>query len=908
MFSKTPFLHYGLILLLGVVLTMSGCVDMDKLSDSAKLGSFQVKEVMTPSAVLGVVTLDNEAHTVNIALEHGKYLEQILFSADIKIDKDAEKLLNINPDSVLVIDRNGDGMITADDNITFYVRAKSGLPQEWSLTLTPVDYSDNTDITAMRISNIPSGFKIARDAFVYKESESEYYIKIIAPEQGVFPITLTTECVFATSGTQLLKTDDNGKLEVRPATDTLTFSTSREIRYIYTEAEDGKRAVWPVYLESGEAVYAGNENKFREDQKRTINIGDPQVLVTKDNGNQYLSFTVDSVNNEIVVNMRGAGEDGEIAYPVELGMGFNLRSNQVCVGYNSGQKITLTGNDDYYEFILYDRINDTKKVWKIRVQSYRSSEADVKSFTLSRSAPNTVKFDRTATDINVETGVITLVVTEGMDDFPVTLRANIRVSDYAETIGLGSGEDFIINDVNSVKEFKVRAEDGTLKNWTVRIRFAGELNDEAKVETFRILDYRGARGLLQMETTSVIDHEAKTITLTVTNKGNDLPLTFHAAMSISYRASYVGTQYSNTTAWSFRSLSDTKQVTVRSEDGLVQNTYTVQIIDNSPAASSDADMISFKATNFPSGYTVTKTDVNQQERTILFTITVKGSSSFSFTPTLTLSEGATTVGITSGTKYTFGSVNDVKTFSVVSEDGQTSNTWTMKCRYVPQVPNGDMERWSTDTYSKQVPTGWSSSNNSITTAVKKQSGSVDGTNCAYLETTSVLGNIAGGSIFLGWFKMDLSQLSEPKNMSHFGIPFDAYPSAVTADVKYISGGSGDMACIEIHMLHYSGSGSIDYHTFGSKDANGIYRADPSKEPGITVVGHGRDEFGTTNGWVTKRLPVTWYYDNPHTGYTRSQLPVTHIYVSYCTSYRADYIEGAVGSKMWVDNVRLEYDE
>ncbi len=907
MFSKSISLRCALFMLLSWLLLPS-CVDMDKLSDEANLSTFSVKEVITPSVSLGSVRIDNDAKSVVIALEHGKYLEQILFSADIKIDERAEKLLNIDPDSVLVIDRNNDGMIDSQDKVTFYIRAKSGLPVEWSLILDPVDYSDNTDISDFIVKEAPADFAIARKGFVYKESETDCYVKIIAPEQGNYPMTLTADVMFTDADTKMLTYDESNKLVPAEQPCTLIFNNSRDILYINTESADGKRAMWPVFLASGEAIYAGNEAKFRDEQKRTVNIDNPQVLVTKDNGNQYLGSDVDSINNEIVVKMRGAGENGAIAYPVEVAMGFNLRSNQVAIGYSSGQKVSITGDNDSHNFYLYDRVNDIKKSWKIRVQSYRSSEADVKSFSLSRYSPSTIKFERDKTDINIETGVITLIVSEGMNDFPCTMRATIRVSSYAETLGLNSGEDFIINSISDVKDFKVRAEDGTIKDWQIRLRFSGELNDEAKVETFRILDYKGQKGMLQMETSSVINHEQKTITLTVTNKGNDLPLTFHAAMSISYKASFVGTQYSNATLWSFRTLSETKQITVRSEDGLTENTYIVQINDNSPAASSDAELISFKATGFTSGYTVTQTTVDQQNKKILFTVTVKGASSFAFTPQLTLSEGATTVGLISGTRYNYGNVKDVKTFDVVSEDGQTVNTWTMMVRYVPDVPNGSMERWSTDTYSKQVPTGWSSSNNSITTAVKKQSGSVDGTTCAYLETTSVLGNIAGGSMFLGWFKMDLSQLGEPKNMSHFGIPFDAYPSAVTADLKYVSGGNNDMACIEIHMLHYDGRGTFDYHTFGEKDANGIYRVNPSKEPGITVVGHGRDEFGSTNGWVTKRLPVTWYYDNPLTGYTKEALPVTHIYISYCTSYRADQIEGAVGSKMWVDNVRLEYDE
>ena len=886
-------------------LLMCGCVDMDKLSDKAGLNAFEVKEVYTTSAELGSVSIVGD--TVKIALEHGRYLSEILFSADITLDNDAEKLLNLNPDSISVIDKNNDGMITEADDVLFYLRAKSGLPIEWHLVLVPTASNDNTDIRSAQVSDAPHGFMIGKDAFIYKESDTEKHIKIIAPRCGEFPITLTMNFVMADSKAKLYKADASGHLVACPLQDTLRFGSEREVRKVVVEAEDGKKSEWPVLIAQGQAVYADNEKNFRQDQVRTVNIASPTVIVTNANDNEYWGdYTVDSVANEIVLNMRGAGEDGAVKYPVTLAVGFNLRPNQVCVGYTSGRSITLGGEP--MEFYMYDRVGDLKKLWRVRARDYQSSEADVEAFTLTRSTPSDVKFKLSDTEINKETGEITLVVESGLDKFPVILRSTIKVSGHAELIGISSSEDYILNDINSVKEFKVRAEDGTMKDWHIRLRFAGTLNNEARVESFRVTDYKGANGLLQMETQGIINHDDKTVTLTVNSHGKDMPLTFHAAVSISYKASFVGTQYVSSYEWKFNSLDDTRKITVKSEDGLVENVYTVVFNDKSPAASSDAELLNMKATGFASGYTVSDTYVDYSSHVVTFTVTAKGSGSFYFTPQLTLSEGATTEGIISGTRVNFASVKDVKEFYVVSEDGQNRTLWTIRIRYVPQIPNGDMEKWSTDRYSKKVPTGWSSSNNSITTAVKAQSGSVDGSTCAYLETTSVLGNIAGGSIFLGWFKMDLSQLGEPKQMSHFGIPFDAYPAAVTADVKYVSGGSGDLASIEIHMLNYEGSGEIDYHTFGTKDANGIYRADASKEAGITVVGYGRDEFNTTNGWVTKRLPVTWYYDNPLTGYTKDRLPVTHIYVSYCTSYRADYIEGTVGSKMWVDNVRLEYDE
>ncbi len=891
------------------VVMLSGCVDMDKLSDNAKLSSFTIKDVYTPSAQLGSVSIDNDAHQVSVALEHGRYLPEILFSADINIDKEAEKLLNINPDSVSVSDKNGDGMIDEEDNVLFYIRAKSGLPVEWTLVLKPVPHNENTDFRSVLVSKAPSGFIVADETFLYKESEEEHFVKIIAPRLGEFAqggseFELSYALEEATSS--LMMADEQGHLQKQPSPVKLAFTSERDTRQVVIEAEDGRRSTWPVIIATGHDVFAANEKNFRQEQIRTVNIAPINVLVPEANGNEFLGYQVDSLNNEILLNLRGADIDGKIKYPITMVMGFNQRPNQVCIGYKSGRSVVLKDANSPLEFYLYDRINDIKKLWRVKANSFKSNEADVKAFVLTRSTPSSVKFRLADTEINAETGVVTLVVEEGLDKFPVVLRSNIKVSDHAELIGISPTEDYILNDINSVKEFKVRAEDGTLKDWQIKLRFAGTLNNEARVESFRITSYKGAKGLLQMETQGVINHEQKTITLTVNSGGKDLPLTFNAAVSISYKASFVGVQYTESYKWTFNALNETKKIVVRSEDGNTENTYTVSIIDNSPAASSDAELINMRATGFASGYTVSKTDVDNNSHTITFTITAKGSGPFSFTPQLTVSEGATTEGIISGTKVTFASMSDVKTFYVVAEDGQNRTEWNIRILYVPQIANGDMEKWSTDRYNKKVPTGWSSSNNSITTAVQPNSSSVDGSTCAYLETTSVLGNIAGGSIFLGWFKMDLGQLSEPKKMSHFGIPFDAYPTAVTADLKYVSGGKGDLACVEIHMLNYTGSGELDYHTFGSKDANGIYRADPSRESGITVVGHGRDEFDTTNGWVTKRLPVTWYYDNPLTGYTKEKLPVTHIYVSYCTSYRADQIEGAVGSKMWVDNVRLEY--
>lgn len=855
------------ILMLAV---LSACGDLDKLSSSADVVSFQIDTVYTASVELGIPQIDRQEGVIQIPLLYGKYIPDIRFKAQVRIDKDAKQLLNLNPDTVTVS--------RWTEDVMFYVAAQNGSVREWAVRLVPVAQDKPADVLGMAVADFtPSTCVVGDSAFVFVDG-TERYIKVMAP-QAVFPLTVKPSFRLS-EGCKVV----GGEQE-------LTFQSRLDLKTVSIEAEDGFVQDWTVFVETGDIIYADNQAGYPGTQTYSTNLAESSMdvsLLTGD-GNQIARFEVDSVQNVVSIVVRNSTSRSP-QYPLSVRMDFPLRFNQMSIGLQPGETITFSGPDQVKTFYLYDQYNDLKKLWKVRIEPYKNNEAEVTSFMLTRSTPSSVKFLMDSTEINSENATITLVVNDGTDAFPVQLRANVGVSAGATLFGIENGKDFVMDNLNAQKTFMVIAEDGTEKQWTIRLVFAGALATDADVETFRITSYHGAAGKLQMSQTADVDKVNKIITLTITAKGSDLPLQLKAAMSLSYKATMTQGAFSPNDFLTFNSLADTYRFTVRSQDGLTENQYTIRLDDHSPAAGTAADLLTFKANNIAAGYVVASTSVDQAGRTITMHVTQKGSGQFSFIPQYTTSDGAIVAGISPTAALRFASLKEQKTFSVTSEDGQTVNRWRIQISYEPPLTNGTMD-WSGTT----LP-GWSSSNTSYATIAQRATGQ-DGTSCTLLTTGSAAGFFASGSIFLGRFEMSLSQVSNPKAMTHFGIAFDGRPKSLSFDVSYST--SNDKGSVDFQLLNYTGSGSIEYHKYGSVNSAGKFVADASREPGVTVVAYGYTTISNTNGWTRITLPLDYYY-------TEDQMDVTHIFITFSTSYQGDQFKGSSDSKMYIDNIVLNY--
>lgn len=268
--------------------------------------------------------------------------------------------------------------------------------------------------------------------------------------------------------------------------------------------------------------------------------------------------------------------------------------------------------------------------------------------------------------------------------------------------------------------------------------------------------------------------------------------------------------------------------------------------------------------------------------------------------------------------FTFSGPNDKKQITLIAKDNQDERVWNIQV--VPTIENSNFDSWVNVGTSKVninptpgVGLGWATANNSFvqgTTPVSNQTGFA-----AQLQTgiqnLSALGIgelITAGTIFTGYFKINVSYLSNPPLMTYFGIPFIMRPSSISVDAKYEAGvkfqqsekvGQNsfkikdlpgvDQGRIWVELLRWEGNGDLEYH------------GDPVD--GLKVLGKGEIIFDGANtalrNWNNYTIPII--YDNKY-----KDLEPTHISIVMTSSRQGDLFIGAKGSTLTVDNVVVNF--
>lgn len=268
--------------------------------------------------------------------------------------------------------------------------------------------------------------------------------------------------------------------------------------------------------------------------------------------------------------------------------------------------------------------------------------------------------------------------------------------------------------------------------------------------------------------------------------------------------------------------------------------------------------------------------------------------------------------------FKFSGPNDKKQITLIAEDNQDERVWNIQV--VPTIENSNFESWINVGTSKinidptpGIGLGWATANNSFvqgTTPVPYQNGYA-----AQLQTSiqnlSGLGIgelITAGTIFTGYFKMNISALSNPPLMTYFGIPFIMRPKSISIDAKYEAGAKFqrsekvgensyklkdtagvDQGRIWVELLRWEGNGNLEYH------------GDPID--GLKILGKGEMIFDGANtalrNWNNHIIPII--YDNKY-----KNLEPTHISIVMTSSRQGDLFIGAKGSTLTVDNVVVNF--
>lgn len=285
------------------------------------------------------------------------------------------------------------------------------------------------------------------------------------------------------------------------------------------------------------------------------------------------------------------------------------------------------------------------------------------------------------------------------------------------------------------------------------------------------------------------------------------------------------------------------------------------------------------------------------------------------TPVIKKTATAKYVDYQDGKSFTFTSVADnQKQITLLAENGD-ERVWNIQV--VPLIENSDFELWK-DEGTKSVNIdpipgvglGWATANNSFVQGTKPVA---HGSGKAAQMTTELqsigfLGDmIASGTLFTGKFKLSVSALNNPPAMTHFGIPFVSKPESISVDASYVAGKQlqqsvkennvyklynltgTDEGRIWVKVLHWAGEGNIDYHE--------------KPVEGLTILGEGELIFDGKNtsfhDWKNYTIPIQY-----HSAY--AHLNATHLAIVMTSSRRGDSFIGAVGSKLTVDNVVVNY--
>lgn len=207
-----------------------------------------------------------------------------------------------------------------------------------------------------------------------------------------------------------------------------------------------------------------------------------------------------------------------------------------------------------------------------------------------------------------------------------------------------------------------------------------------------------------------------------------------------------------------------------------------------------------------------------------------------------------------------------------------------------------------------------------------------------LEEVKVLGIInisalATGSIFLGNINEPIRNTKNPLGKLMQGIPFCKYPSFIQFDYKFINGNNGNRImnsgfskkdiegknAAEMSLLLQHRWEDTEGNIYATRVATAWRRYPQNKAEWVN-----NERVGILYGDITEHLDFNPYmgliHENPlytknskgdimpiiEVGWAPENEEPTHMILKFSSGYGGAYI-GAPGSKMWVDNIALGYN-
>lgn len=280
-------------------------------------------------------------------------------------------------------------------------------------------------------------------------------------------------------------------------------------------------------------------------------------------------------------------------------------------------------------------------------------------------------------------------------------------------------------------------------------------------------------------------------------------------------------------------------------------------------------------------------------------------------------------GLTPGTTYEY---------QVLEGDKVSNQTCEFTTEAALQLPNSGFENWSGDSPKLIHGSGeemfWDSGNHGSATLkenVTTPDGSVKhgGNYSAKLESKFVafwgIGKFAAGNLFIGdYLKTDgtdgILGIGRPMGKDASGRPVTSRPLALRGYIKYISGkvdygkeqipnGSQDIGIIYMALTDGEGKAYENSHwSFIIKTKEQHF----FDKNAANVIAYGEKTWEqSTEGEGMIPFEIRFDYDTKQDGKTR--IPNRILIVAAASKF-GDYFQGSTGSKMWLDDLELIYEE
>lgn len=963
------------ILSLLPLLCLFSCTDIEGLNDYNAVFSFEITESKGQDGSIEIGKPVVSGDDIVIPVMHGIHNFPLYIKGEPKFENPIDRIVGIDFSDWVEIDlkRDADDNPVMDENGNyifnepkFYIQALSGLPREYTIKVDYMATSDDAKVYSdIVFEGLSSDDIVANIATVkYAETSEEGNLVLINVANPTYPLSLTP--LFTVGDGATLENNGQTTYEFKDATTRFSFDVV---------AKDGTVKTWSLGLDVLPIVNTNtpgidavqlsltNLDKFTAipDSKGFV-IEEYRYSASENSGAVASKVkalvkgaTVVKASTKIVASkIVKSTTEGYFAsdtlklyintfsgnpFPVTVSMDASVAKSVAVVGLED--MMTFNTIKAVNEFYMLDTGNEIARRWVIALEEYKSSIATVTSASFTYSASQVkesstvfrpaIVLDEKDVDIDPINRTITMRATEIYkttntisNPWKLTVKIAIGLTPGASLTELEPLEYNGNDSWKDVRTFGVKASDGVVYQWKIVIRDwrngSPSASDECNLYNATVKEVRPYVVELDPIEPIVIDKNTHSITINLKKDDSGYPISIWLDYTLSEYAR-ITTQNGGRNPLIFNSPESVETVEVMSESGKESQNWTVKL--KAPSKESGTNVTSFQILSFSDNrFAGEVVGIDTQNAVVNMNFTQIAS----FPVTMNLRMGISYKAVSSIADASgYGSLNfskiENKTFTVTAQDG-TQRTWTLKTDYQPQLQNANLEQWSD--YYTPVPKGiqgspyWATANMTSPVAVigTTETESIPGQGkAAQLKTSSTVGKLASGSLFLGWFDSSnpLGNLNDPAVMMYMGMPFSASREikGFEVDVNYHpgKGPASDGGSLAIELIRQDDlSQPLVYHPAGQ---NGVPHA---KNNAVKVAG-GKEIVAIQSGKLTTGDVPTkvvkdgvWERIFVPLSYTGVYPQYTHLTVIFSSSSKGDSFVGSVDSTMKIDNIRLVYEE